>query len=467
MAVWSAVSFSELSEDLRLDAEFYRPKVLALRAAIQSSPSPVKTISEIAVSVINFGAYSLCNSITFQEFEEKGEDSVEFITAQDIQDGFIDFANARWIPERQHKQLLWKSQVTAGQVLVAMAARLGHAAVYDEERPLNSSQDIAKITVRDPAFVDPYYLATYVNSGVGRELLLAAQTGSVQQHTNLGRIKDLRVVIAPKEKQQKIARLYRGALAMRRSALAQFAEAENFVVEAVGLDKLDLSPKLFYERPFADLLAARRFNAEYFMPCKKRVLDALARMPGCPVSHHYRAGRDLFQPGEANPREMVRNFGLTEALDPVLDDTKEPTSVDQLGSAKKQLTAGDIVISRLRSYLKEIALVRTTDSLRTVGSSEFIVLRPKAKAISAATLLIYLRSLPVQTVLKWSQDGSNHPRFNEADLLALPVPEKVERAAPTIDGLVEQAISARREARLLLEQAKAEVERLIVGAPRR
>jgi hypothetical protein len=164
---------------------------------------------------------------------------------------------------------------------------------------------------------------------------------------------------------------------------------------------------------------------------------------------------------------MVRNFGLTEALDPVLDDTKEPTSVDQLGSAKKQLTAGDIVISRLRSYLKEIALVRTTDSLRTVGSSEFIVLRPKAKAISAATLLIYLRSLPVQTVLKWSQDGSNHPRFNEADLLALPVPEKVERAAPTIDGLVEQAISARREARLLLEQAKAEVERLIVGAPRR
>ena len=122
------------------------------------------------------------------------------------------------------------------------------------------------------------------------------------------------------------------------------------------------------------------------------------------------------------------------------------------------------MVSRLRSYLKEIALVQTTNSLRAVGSSEFIVLRPKAKAISAATLLIYLRSLPVQTVLQWSQDGSNHPRFNEASLLALPVPEKVERVAPRIDALVEDAIGARRKARRLLEQAKAEVEQFIIGA---
>jgi len=66
MAVWSEVVFTDLSEDLRLDAEFYRPEILSLRAAIHNSNYPVKLISEIAESVLNFGAYSLCNNIMFQ-----------------------------------------------------------------------------------------------------------------------------------------------------------------------------------------------------------------------------------------------------------------------------------------------------------------------------------------------------------------------------------------------------------------
>ena len=101
-----------------------------------------------------------------------------------------------------------------------------------------------------------------------------------------------------------------------------------------------------------------------------------------------------------------------------------------------------------------------------VGSSEFIVLRPREvgkKALSPETLLVYLRSLPVQTILKWSQDGSQHPRFNEDDLLAIPVPDAILRIAPKVDALVNEALTARAKAARLLEEAKAEVERLVLG----
>ena len=79
-------------------------------------------------------------------------------------------------------------------------------------------------------------------------------------------------------------------------------------------------------------------------------------------------------------------------------------------------------------------------------------------------MLVYLRSLPVQTILKWSQDGSQHPRFNEDDLLAIPVPDAILRIAPTVDALVNEALTARAKAARLLEEAKAEVERLVLGS---
>ncbi|MBK9617408.1 MAG: hypothetical protein IPO35_18630 [Uliginosibacterium sp.] len=59
----------------------------------------------------------------------------------------------------------------------------------------------------------------------------------------------------------------------------------------------------------------------------------------------------------------------------------------------------------------------------SVASTEFIVLRPKKGGLlSVEALLIYLRSRLPQIVFKWSQDGSNHPRFDERELLNLPLP---------------------------------------------
>lgn len=139
MAVWSVVHYCELSDDLRIDSEHYRPEVLQLRAAIRKSAYPVHRLEDLSRSVINFGAYSLCNYIVFQGT------GVPFITAQDIREGFIDLTSPRFISKEQHRTLLWKSAVKQGQVLVAMAARLGVAAVYNGSASLNSSQDVAKL----------------------------------------------------------------------------------------------------------------------------------------------------------------------------------------------------------------------------------------------------------------------------------------------------------------------------------
>jgi type I restriction enzyme, S subunit len=125
---------------------------------------------------------------------------------------------------------------------------------------------------------------------------------------------------------------------------------------------------------------------------------------------------------------------------------------------KKVFRHGDVAISRLRAYLKEIAVVHTGDDVPSVGSSEFIVLRSKDKAISPETLMVFPRSTPVQTILKWCQDGSQHPRFSEDDLLSIPVPDVVAKASPEITKLVKDGFAAHHRARKLLDAAKRAVE---------
>jgi len=103
-------------------------------------------------------------------------------------------------------------------------------------------------------------------------------------------------------------------------------------------------------------------------------------------------------------------------------------------------------------------VVRTGEDMPSVGSSEFIVLRPKDNAISPETWMVFLRSPPIQTILKWCQDGSQHPRFSERDLLAIPVPDAITQISPEITKILQDGFTARYRSRNMLNTAKHAVE---------
>jgi isocitrate lyase len=63
-----------------------------------------------------------------------------------------------------------------------------------------------------------------------------------------------------------------------------------------------------------------------------------------------------------------------------------------------------------------------------------------------------------QLVFKWSQDGSNHPRFDERELLNLRVPDIVVAQQDCIAEMLESSIRERRRATELLDAIKRAVE---------
>jgi len=135
--------------------------------------------------------------------------------------------------------------------------------------------------------------------------------------------------------------------------------------------------------------------------------------------------------------------------------TARKSRTNSIGSAKKFLSPGNVIISRLRPYLRQVAYV---DSLipnysgALLCSTEFFVLE-SLNSQSIAFLVPFLLTEKVQTILAASQEGGHHPRFNESVLLNLPVPNEIIAARKKSSRIVEDAIKKFRasEAEILCE----------------
>jgi type I restriction enzyme S subunit len=463
MAVWSAVKLSALGRRMRLDPEFYQPYLLTYERLLGKAPFPVLPLGNL----VRDGYRVVYENTEILETDEPEKliNAVQFLQADDINASFpaINTMGMGWV-SRKDWDRYEKGRVIPGELLIEVKGLARKVAIVPDDFPRETlvTGSVFKLQTRAEV-LDPYFLLAYLLSKFGVGFRFRCLTNTLIGFVNKEELYAIPVVVPSPQEQQAIASIVRQALDSWRRASRAIASAELRLIETLGLDQLDLTPQKCYTQRFRDLRNGNRFGAEYYMPCKKRVLDAFAKLPHRTIADHAPAIREIWDPTRASKDEKVRNFDITDALEPFLDDVAEPQSATEIGSTKKRFQAGDVVISRLRSYLREIAVVRTSDALSAVGSSEFIVLRPTGKGLSAETLMVFLRSPLVQTVLKWSQDGSNHPRFAEKDLLAIPVPDAALRVQKKIDALVQESIDARRQAARLLEQAKKTVENMIAG----
>lgn len=121
-----------------------------------------------------------------------------------------------------------------------------------------------------------------------------------------------------------------------------------------------------------------------------------------------------------------------------------PQSPEQLNSNKKILKPGDVIISRLRPYLRQVAYVDVDSDMHVCASTEFYVLRSRNNE-SITFLVPFLLSEVAQSVFANSVEGSQHPRFKEEDILNLVIPSQLFDEREKISQNVSTAIHQYRE----------------------
>lgn len=452
----TAVRASELEGPKRIDAEYYNPANMQIRQGVILSSFPVKTLGELSKSIINFGAYSLCNSIVFQD------DGVPFLTAKEIDENVIHWGTARFISEEQHANLLWKSQISKGQVLISMAGKLGVSRVFDEDFPCNSSQDIAKVTLK--AGLNPYYVSLFLNSRFGSAQLLGAQTGSVQHHTNLGIIKTIRVIVLPRPQQEQVAKMVIQAKAATERSESLYAQAQALLTAELGLDRLDLSEGLFSVRRVSEVIGSGRADAEYY---KRKYLNILTYIEQKP---HFTLDELATFSGGATPLGAdyldqgipflrIQNVGENRL---VMDDV---VYIDEAVHAnllkRSQLAPRDVLIT-ITGRIGTAAVV--PDDLKQGNINQHIVrMRLKSKEINPYYLATFLNSVGGRLQTERESYGTTRDALPYYCLAKVRILKADAGLQNEVEQIVCKASKARQDAQRLLEEAKRRVEEMVLG----
>jgi restriction endonuclease S subunit len=439
-------SFFDIMTNNRIDSDFYQHKYLQ---------------NELAI--LRFRTFKIGERYFVTDGEhgsvEYFPSGIKYLTAENIKKGFIEISNVRYVNNEVHIRNK-RASVDEGDILLSIKATLGEAAVAENWLPpCNMNRDVAILKPIDNRMNISEYLSLFLMSKYGYSQSQRGGSGGVQRMITLERLREFQVPEMSKEFTMRLKRNYREFLSILQQSRAFYREAETTLLHALGLENWQAPEPLSYVRDSREAFAAGRLDAEYFYPAKVKALANLTALSDYAVSDFFMPIRELWQPENGSPSELIRNYDLTDALNPFLESNKTLVERGQIASTKKIIAAGDLVVSRLRSYLREIALVLPGNTALAVASTEFIVLRPRSKCqLPVEALLIYLRSQLPQIVFKWSQDGSNHPRFDEKELLNLPVPQILISNATEYVDAVQSMIKKRKYATKILESAKRAVE---------
>lgn len=186
----------------------------------------------------------------------------------------------------------------------------------------------------------------------------------------------------------------------------------------------------FAVRTLADLAP------DYALAPERHVLagGAAATGDGVPLGELVVERRERIDPSavSASAARDAVVLDTSHARDGVLDVASALRDEAGGKSAKKRAVAGDLVVSRLRPYLRQIALVHPSAVALAGGrplalSTEFYVLAPRDPGDDLAFLVPFLLSKGAQAALASAQEGGHHPRVPTSSLFALRVPRSLLR----------------------------------------
>jgi len=453
---YSVVAFKKIKDiqDFRIDAECFRPIHLQTEDLIGRTRHD--TIGQLSESVINFGAYSLCNYIDFLH------EGTPFIVTEDIKNNIIDTDQLHFISKEVHG-ILYKSHCKLGQVLLTMAgAYLGQAAVYYLDFEASSNQAIAKITVKEKS-IEPFYLSTFLNCKFGQSQIERFRTGTGQPNLNLGLIQTIKVPLLEPYFQSRIKELVLEGIKYHKDSTNLYSQAEQILLSELGLLNWKPKHRLSFVKNFSEAKSSDRIDAEYFQPMYEEIVKAIKSSKNYTCLGDIVSIKKCTEPGSEAYQDSGIPFLRVSNLSRfgVNNDNQQFLSEALYDTLKThQPKKGEILLSK--DATPGIALYLNDTPGKMIPSGGILRLTVKdTDKICPEYLTIVLNSVIAQKQIERDAGGSviNHWLVDKVKSTLIPIlPVSVQgEISEKIDG----SFSNREQSKLILDIAKRSVEMAI------
>lgn len=447
MAVWSEMTFLSCGDVLRLDAEYYKPEYLKYADVISTGDLLESTAKIIHPTEIK------------RVYEKEG---IQILLAQNVRKNHLDFSSMAFMPVSS-KAKLYRNKIKLNDVLMTRTgANFGDSAVYKGEP--EEIYACADVLIIRPKGVPGGYLSTYFNTKIGRALITRGAYGMAQPHISPSYLYTMRLFRCEDDFEREIDNLVGEAYARENESKALYAEAKSILLRGLGLDSLDLSPKIAHSANFSEAAKVHRLDAEYWGYQYAELVDHLKEIP-----HDTLAQLAGFSNG-ATPRGAeylnsgvsflrIQNIGENRLN---LDDV---VYIDKITHDKllrrSQLRPGDVLIT-ITGRIGTSAVV--PKNMPTGNINQHIVrLRLKCSDTNPYYVSTFLNSILGRLQTEREAYGTTREALPYYCLERVIVPKASENLKNKIEQKILAAENSLNEAKILLEKAKNNLEKMMLS----
>lgn len=460
------VQRSEIED--RWDPMYYRPEIANLEKKVRAIST--KKLRDYIVRISSGATPSVKEEEKYYSDKENG---IPFLRVQNLQtSGKLALEDVKYINKDTHENYLRRSQVLDGDLLVKITGvgRMAIASVAPDDFVGNTNQHM--VVIKTNGRETSEYLANYLNLDLVEKLASRRATGGTRPALDYPALKSIPIISgidftiiqeAEKLKEQK-----------DNEAKALLATIENYLFDELGI-KLPLKDENLENRIFITQfteVTGKRLDPDYYSLKYKLVLKAidackypvksLKELTSILTSGRTPASKDYSD--EENEYPIIKAGSYTgDFID--LNKTDFTECPQKLISRK-----GDIFIlsaAHQAEYVgKHIKYLDENPKKNTSYVGELICVRTKKEKCNSMYLFSLLNTELYKSLLNRERTGqTSHIYGKDLKYIKIPLPpiEKQNEIAEKISIIRQQAKQLQQEGSEILEQAKQQIEKKILG----
>ncbi len=214
----------------RVDSFYYQSKFRSVDQIMEN----------VQFDVFNLGALinEISSGATPKVDENYYTDSsgIPFLRVQNVTNYGIDLSDAKFITREVHNGMLKRSQLKKDDLVFTITGRIGSVAVVPDNFEGNINQHSARFHLKNQITnitINPYYVAAFLNSQLGKSLAIREVTGGTRPALDYKALKSLKIILPPIELQNEIVTEIKNCLTkvseLRREADAVVEQAKERV----------------------------------------------------------------------------------------------------------------------------------------------------------------------------------------------------------------------------------------------
>ncbi len=456
MAVYSIIEKSQLEGMHRLDAEYYQPEYLELDRKIKNRN--YSRFGDIISILTDYTANSSFAGLKKNVHIYDEIDFAKWIRIQNLDNE--DFKNNIRYVDKNSFDFLKKSALLGDELLISKTGEyLGRAylmPMLSEKATL--ADNIFLIHLKNESLKE--FIITFINSSVGRKLLLRRIQGTGQPTIIKESLRDYLIPI-PSEKFSQIIKVsYSEYKEELENSKKYYQQAENLLLEELGLKNFESENNLFSIVNLSDLKNAHRIDAEYFQEKYEIIKEKIKKYNAYKLGDLVSIKKGI-EVGAEEYREEGKVFirvssmskdGVTESDQKYLSDKLYKKLKDDFEPKKEEILLTKDATPGIAYVLKE--------NIQGIISSGILRLKLKNK-IEGEYLALCLNSIIGQTQAERDSGGSVIAHWKPEQIKNILIPILPQKIQQKIADLVQKSHEARKKAKELLEEAKRKVETII------